>query len=297
MVGILIRMKLSVLRHSMNPQRASEMISGLSLGLLAAAVTIWLAILPFSHESSSIDVLAGAFALWSLGWIMGPILFGGRVQPLRPANFALLPIPSRRMAMGLFSAAFVGVGAFVTLVAFTSLVVYGARFGIGPLIVAIPAALLQLALIVLLSRIMAEVLTEAMRSQKGAILSALVSAAIIALVGSGWALAPTISQALTYGFPPALSVIVRALPSSWGLIAVAAAGRSSWLLAIVMIAGQAALIGVLLVVWSRQLSAANDDETSGPFIEVEVGGEIPTASAADHGGRRRGRQGATDLVT
>jgi ABC-2 type transport system permease protein len=253
MVGILIRMKVAVLRHSMSGQRASETISGVSLGLVGAAGTIWLGTLPFSQESLSMDVLAAVFSLWLLGWIMGPIFFGGGDQTLRPEHFTLLPISSRRLAMGLFSAAFVGAGALVTLVAFTSLVVSGARLGLGPLIVAVPAALLQLAVIILLSRWVTEVLNEVMRSQTGAALGALISAAIMALLGSGWALAPTISQALTQGFPPALSMVVRALPSGWGLVAVDAASRSHWLLAIGMISGQAALIGLLLVGWSALL--------------------------------------------
>jgi ABC-2 type transport system permease protein len=120
--------------------------------------------------------------------------------------------------MGLFSTAFVGARAFVTLAAFTSLVVYGAKLGVGPLIVAVPAALLQLAVIILLSRWVTEVLNEVIRSQASAALGALISAAIMALFGSGWALAPTISQALTQGFPQALSVGVRALPSGGALL-------------------------------------------------------------------------------
>ena len=253
MVDILIRMKLTVLRRSMSGQRASELISGISLGLLAAAGTIWLGTLPYRNESIAVDVLAAVFSLWLLGWIIGPIFFGGGDQTLQPEYFTLLPISSRRLAMGLFSVAFVGVGALVTLVAVSCLVVYGARLGVGPLIVAVPAALLQLAIIILLSRLIIEVLNDVMRFQIGAALGALIVAAIMALFGSGWALAPTISQALTQGFPSALSVVVRALPSGWGLVAVDAASRSNWLLALGVIAGQAALIGVLLVVWSTLL--------------------------------------------
>ncbi len=264
MVGILIRMKLSVLRHSMNEQRASETISGVSLGFVAAAGTIWLATLPFRQESIAMDVLAAAFSLWLLGWIMGPIFFGGGDQTLRPEHFALLPIPSRRLALGLLGTAFVGAGASVSLLAFSSLVVYGARLGVGPLLVAVPATLLQLALTILLSRLATEAANEAMRSQRGAALGALSSAAILALLGSGWALAPTIRQALTQGFPPALSVIVRALPSGWGLVAVDAAGRSNWLLALGVLAGQAALLGILLVVWSTLLRRTTTKHTAYP---------------------------------
>ncbi|GHO78361.1 hypothetical protein KSD_61320 [Ktedonobacter sp. SOSP1-85] len=253
MVGILIRMKWSVLRHSMSSQRANNLVSGISLGLLVAVGTIWLATRSFSLESLSIDVLAATFSLWLLGWIMGPIFFGGGDQTLRPEHFTLLPIPPRRLTLGLLSTAFVGPGALVTLVAFTSLIVYGARGGIGPLLVAIPAAFLQLVLIILLSRLTTEVFNQAMSSQIGAALGALISATIMALLGSGWALVPTISQALTLGFPPLLSGAVRALPSGWGLVAIDAASRSNWLLSTALIFCQVALIGLLLMTWSALL--------------------------------------------
>lgn len=41
----------------------------------------------------------------------------------------------------------------MTLLAFTSLVVFGARLGVLPALVAVPAVVLQLALVVLLSRL------------------------------------------------------------------------------------------------------------------------------------------------
>ena len=252
MVTILINMKIAMLRHTMSEQRASETISGISLGLVAAAGTIWLSIRPFSQPARG-DMLAAVFSLWLLGWVMGPIFFGGGDQTLRPEYFTLLPIPSRRLALVLFSTAFIGVGALVTLVAFSSLVAFGASLGTGPLLVAVPAALLQLALVILLSRLVTAVFNDVMRSQTGSALCALIIAAILALLGSGWALIPTISQALTHGFPQALSVVVRALPSGWGMVAVDAASRSNWSLVVGMIAGQAALIGVLLVVWSMLL--------------------------------------------
>lgn len=270
MVDILIRMKVAVLRRSLSGQRASETISGVSLGVLAAAGTIWLATRPFRQESIAMDVLAAVYSLWLLGWIMGPIFFGGGDQTLRLEHFMLLPISSRRLAMGLFSTAFVGVGASVSLVAFSSLAVFGAGLGLGPLLVAVPATLLQLALIILLSRLLSEIMNEVMRTQLGAALGALIVAAIMALFGSGWALAPTISHALTQGFPPALSVVVRALPSGWGLVAVDAASRSNWLLALGAIAGQVALIGILLVVWStlvvrRTTTKKSSRQTMGVF--------------------------------
>lgn len=253
MVGVLIRMKWAALRHSMSSQRASNMISGISLGLLVAAGTIWLTTQSFNLASLSIDVLAAVYSLWLLGWIMGPIFFGGGDQTLRPEYFTLLPLPARRLAIGLLGAAFVGPGALVTLAAFASLIIAGARLGSGPLLIAIPAALLQLILVVLLSRLITEIFNQALNSLLGATLGALISAIIMALLGSGWALLPTISQALTLGFPPLLSTFVRTLPSGWGLVAVHAASQANWLLSTALLFCQVALIALLLLAWSALL--------------------------------------------
>ena len=51
---------------------------------------------------------------------------------LRAEHFALTPVPPRRLAVGLLGAAFAGIATAVTLLAFISLVVFGARLGVLP---------------------------------------------------------------------------------------------------------------------------------------------------------------------
>ncbi|WP_163569235.1 hypothetical protein [Fodinicola feengrottensis] len=146
MVGVLIRLKLDVLRRSYGGGRSALTIAGATVGLVLAGATLIVG----SRDAAG-DVLCLAFAMWTVGWIVGPMVTGGDTS-LRPQYFALLPIPMRRLATGLFGAAFVGVPAVVTLAAFGALVLHGFRLGFGPGLVAIPAALLQLAVVVLLSK-------------------------------------------------------------------------------------------------------------------------------------------------
>jgi ABC-2 type transport system permease protein len=249
MVGILIRMKLAILGHSMTGTRAALMATGGFLGLVFAAASILLSALPFTHLSVVGDVLAVTYAIWLLGWILGPITGGQSV--LRVDHFALLPIPRLRLAIGLLGAAFVGIGPAVTLLAFVSLVVYGARLGVGPALVALLALVLQLMVVVVLSRVATSALGGVMQSRAGAALTAVLLAAMLVVSQSGWELviALSVSGVLSMGFSPPFSVIIRALPSGWGLAAVEAASRSDWLLVVGALVGLVVVIVLLLVVW------------------------------------------------
>ncbi|MEV4221080.1 hypothetical protein [Nonomuraea sp. NPDC049725] len=229
----LVRMKVAILRHSLTGQRGTMAVSAGSVGALLAAGTIYLAFLDG-------DWLAAAFAVWMLGWIIGPVFSGGGDETLRPEFFSLLGLPPHRLAAGLLVSAFVGVAPAVSLLALTGLVVLGVREGAGPALVAVPAVVLQLAVFVLLSRVAVGVLGIALRSRVGAIGAGLVNGAILAFLGQGWVFAVALGQA--EGIPP----IVRYLPSGWGVLAV----QGDYL----ALAAMAVLIALLLGAWAALLS-------------------------------------------
>jgi ABC-2 type transport system permease protein len=90
----------------------------------------------------------------------------------------------------------------------------------------------------------------------GAALTAVLLAAAMVLMQSGWelVLALFLSGILSTGLPPPFSVIIRALPSGWGVVAVEAAYRSDWLLVGGALVGLVVVILLLLVVWGWLLS-------------------------------------------
>ncbi|MDG4780839.1 hypothetical protein O7614_14430 [Micromonospora sp. WMMD961] len=253
MVGILIRMKLAVLRHSMTGQRAADMIGGGVLGLVLAGGTIWLALRDWPVDGLPLDLVGAAFAIWMIGWLFGPVLFGGGDETLRPEHLALLPIPPRRLAFGLLAVAFVGVAPVVSLVAFTALIVVALPVGGAAALIAVPVVFLQLLFVVLASRFVTAALSTLMRAKIGAVLAAVISGGILALTHTGWVLKPTIQYALTAGFPDNLADWVRRLPSGWGIVAVEAAGRGDWLLAAAVPAGFAVLSVLAMLGWSALL--------------------------------------------
>jgi hypothetical protein len=251
----LSRMKLAIVRNSMTGGRAALMATGGTLGLLVAATTIWLSLVDPSGPGVVPDLLATAYLLWLLGWVTGPMW--GASSVLRVDHFALLPLPRRQLAVGLLGAAFVGVTTAVTAIAFVSLVVYGIRQGVLPALVAVPAAVLQLVLVVLLSRASYSVVGLIARGRVGSAFTGLLFAAFLILTQSGWIVVVAIaySGVLTTGFPSGYSTVVRAIPSGWGVVAVQSAHNGRWWAAVGLLMAMVALICLLLLGWSRTLGS------------------------------------------
>ncbi|MFG2037861.1 hypothetical protein [Dactylosporangium sp. NPDC048998] len=225
------RMKIAVLRHAYRGQRAQTAGTGAALGALLAAGTVYLAF-------AGPDLLAAAYAVWLLGWALGPVFVGGGDETLRPEYFTLLGLPPRRLAAGLLAAAFVGIAPLVSLGALLGLLVTGARLGVVHALVALPAMGLQLAVFVLLSKVTVAVVGLALRTRPGAIAAGLLNGAIVAALGQIWVFMVAFGET---GTPAA----VRYLPSAWGLLAV----QGQWW----ALAALAALVLLLLGAWAALL--------------------------------------------
>ncbi|MFC4115771.1 hypothetical protein [Nonomuraea zeae] len=229
----LVRMKVAILRHSTKGQRGSTMATGGTLGLVLAAGTIYLAIQPG-------DWLAAAYAVWMLGWIIGPVFSGGGDETLRPEFFSLVGLPPQRLAAGLLVSAFVGVAPVISLIALSGLVVAGARESAVAALVAVPAMVLQLAVFVLLSKVAVAVLGIALRSRVGAVGAGLINGVVLAFLGQAWVFA------VAFGQGGQIPGFVRYLPSGWGLLAV----QGDYL----ALAAMAVLIALLLAAWAALLT-------------------------------------------
>lgn len=253
MVGVLIRMKVALIRNSMTQGKAAWMGAGLAIGLIFAVGTISLGLLDTGNPTVPADLLGATFLVWLLGWLMGPMWSGAPV--LRAEQFSLLGLPPRRLAAGLLAATFVGVGATVTLLAFAGLVVYAVGLGLASTLVAVPGVVLQLTLVVVLSRVAAIVLGIVAASRLGAAVTGVLLAALLVLAQSGWMVYVAISYSgvLTEGFGPAFAATVRAVPSGWALVAVEAAGTRDWWLVAAALSGLVALILLLLFAFSLTL--------------------------------------------
>ncbi|MDT8912157.1 hypothetical protein [Amycolatopsis sp. PS_44_ISF1] len=254
MVGVLVRLKLRVLRNSLRGRQLAGMLIGGGFGLLAAAGTIVLAIAPVHGPQVTVDLMTSVYAVWVLGWVLAPIATGGGDDTLRPEHFSLLPIGRRKLAVGLLAASFAGVAAVVSLFAFLGLFVYGVRLGVAPALFGLGFALLQLAFAVLLYRVVMAALGALLTSRKGKELGIV----LVALTGlSGVALnyaVNSLGPAIANGTVPGFTGVVHVLPSGWGTIAVRAAADGSWGTAFGLLAAMIAVLAVLLAAWGALLA-------------------------------------------
>jgi ABC-2 type transport system permease protein len=249
--GALIGMRRALARNS--PGGSSTVQSLRAIGLGLAVGTLLLGLVRLEDPNRLVDLVAALILGWLIGWVMGPVVVRGAGLGLRPEWFALLPIPPRRLATGLLAASLAGFAPAITLVAFGVLPVAGARLGVAPLLVAVPAMLLELVLVVVLSRVVVAALTVTLSSRRGQELGGLLMAVIIALASGGWSLATVIGQQLAEGASPALARALRVLPSGWAPVAVGAAHRSDWLLVLGALGGLSVLSLLLLGAWARLL--------------------------------------------
>ncbi|WP_181776999.1 hypothetical protein [Amycolatopsis pittospori] len=185
MVGDLIRLKLTIQRHTLGWKR----LLGLAAGVLAAAGT-W-AIVFLAEPAARTDVLLLVLAFWVAGWLVGPILTSGAAM-LRPEYFALLPLPRRGLGAGLLASAFVGVGGAVTKLAALALIAYALvtasdATALAAAVTALVGGLLLVVFVVALSRTVYALLGAAMRTHFGVELAAVQYGLLLSSMVAGWA--------------------------------------------------------------------------------------------------------------
>jgi ABC-2 type transport system permease protein len=235
-------MRWRVLRHSLHGKQAVLTVLGFVAGLVAAGVTLIVAGASFDDAEVGTDVLAAVYLVWTVGWLFAPVLSGGGDETLRPEHFALLPLTPRQLAAGLLGAAFVGVPAMVTAVAFCGLLLHASG---AHVLVAVVVAPLQLVFVILLSRVMMAALGAVLRSRRGRDLGILLTAAVGMSGFLVQALVRTLGPGLVEGESPVLSSVLRWSPSGWGTVAV----TSSWPVALACVAALLVVNAALLAVW------------------------------------------------
>jgi ABC-2 type transport system permease protein len=276
-------MKLRVLRHSLSGARGVAFGIGAICGLVAALVCV--ALIGFHPGAIRVgaDIASALFAVWTLGWLFGPVLTGGGDETLRPENFALLPIRPAHLAFGLLGAATVGIAPVATLMAFCGLIVAAIPLGVAAVLVAALAVVLQLALAILLSRVLVAALGALLGSRRGKDLGVLLAA----LAGLSYLPAKYAFEALgpivVGQTAPAFTALLRYLPSGWGPTAVASAAEGDWPLVLGWLLALAMLDGLLVLAWSRLLvrRLTVRPSAAGPRRPVAAGARVRRSPLPD----------------
>ncbi|WP_163506007.1 hypothetical protein [Fodinicola acaciae] len=250
MVGILsvtVGMKVTALRRSYAGGRAVLAAAGATIGFALAGATMLTA--------SSSDLMCLAFALWTVGWLVGPMITGGDTT-LRPQHFSLLPLPTSRLAGGLLAAAFVNVPVAVTAVALSALVVHGFRLGLWHCLVAALAAALHLLIVVLAARLLGGGVAQIERTALGREVSAAVLGLAVSLAILGPLALSVLGPRLLQPWPAPVSHAIRWLPSSWPVVAVDARNP------LPALAGMLLLAGGLFLAWTALLGRSTSATTA-----------------------------------
>jgi ABC-2 type transport system permease protein len=268
-IVVAARLKWALLRGGLrsgpgSTQRRTGMVVSMVLGgLLALLGFLTLAALHGKPEADETAVLL--FTGLVVGWAVLPILTFASDDLVDPAKLALLPLSRRQVVVVHGVGALVGVAPVASLIALSGVLI-GTASGLGSLLVALVAVVLELALCVVLSRTVVAALSRLLRSRRGRDLGVALTALVaisVQLVNpllsrvSGSPDAPSnlrrVADVLD-GFPP-------------GLLASAprAARDGRWLAAIAHLLVAAGAVLVLVALWERSLRRAEEvpDATTG----------------------------------
>lgn len=253
MVGMIVRLHLALTTNRMTGGKAAQLILGASLGFVLATATIVLGFVELPSASRA-DLVAVVLGLWLLGWLVAPSFTGG--PELTGQYFRLHPISRGTLTRGLFVAAWTGLPVMVALVAFAVLIALAAPLGPAAVLVAVPSTILSVSMLVLAGRLAAIWFAAVSGSRLGSVISSVVTAAIIVVAQHSWLLVVAIMVHLDTGLPGALGAALRALPSSWGLVAVMAAGNGEWTTVAGALCGLGLLCVLLYLLWMRVVTTA-----------------------------------------
>jgi ABC-2 type transport system permease protein len=249
------RLKLRLLRNGLrSPQYAMLFTVGaVGAGLLAFLGFVSLAAL--RNDSIAGDATIVAFGAVTAAWIVVPLLGFGTDETLDPQRLALLPLPSRTLLRGLLTAALIGVAPVATALGLSGALLALAH-NLTAVVLILAAIAGTIALCVVGSRTMIALLAPLLRSRRGRDLMVM-TVVIIAFVPN--ALRLFAMQSGVHNVRHTFSVLagrIRYTPFGLGGVAAADAGRGDTAAALAALVLLAALIGVLLVIWSLAIPRA-----------------------------------------
>lgn len=283
MVGVLIEMRAAVTRRQATGRRVVGTLLLVLFVTLLAAGTLLAGLKHYRYPGAGANVVATLCFGWLLGRVSGPLITGDDAG-LRMDYFKLLPIGARKLGYAMLAAAFADVSLVFSLVAFGALIALGAQSGAAAALTGAAATLLDLALAVVAGQVAIAVFGPVISSRRGRDFAAMLLAVVITLLSLASSLVPFVAARLTDGHSPALSAVVRILPSGWAAVAVDAACRSDWRLAALSLAGLAALIAALVLAWPPLLARR---------LMMSPGGARRHARARGHGRDAKGVLPAT----
>ncbi|MFD1542232.1 hypothetical protein [Nonomuraea guangzhouensis] len=252
-VALFAQLKLRLLIGNLrgDTQRKLGFIFTLIMSVFVSVIGFLLmSLLRLASPDAAASIVVVVFSLMLIGWMIVPLLAFGLDDTLDPARLSLFPLPTHRLAVGMFTASATGVWPLATLIVTTGALV-GLATGVGGVLLGIVAVLLQFALCLVASRLVTTALSSALRTRRGRDVLAVAAIFVVLL-----AQLPNLVLNGNIGDPAAMlrgaAAVLRWTPSGMAAHAMADGGLT----------GLAELVGVALVVvvagwlWIKALSRA-----------------------------------------
>lgn len=246
MVRLLIGLRATIARNQMACGSAAALWAAVAFGLLSAAGTLALGIIHGHEIGGSLDRISAVFALWLGGQLAQSALNGGD-SSLRPELLALLPINRRRLAFALLGVGLCDPVLVIIAVAYGAVIAFSIGLGAAALVVAILGAVALLVLTSVAATVVGGTLGPG--SRRGRDLGTIVVALAISVLAVAATLLPALLSGLQSGRWPALTALVRILPTGWPGDAVAAAHDGRWLIAVSVLLAPLVLAAALAAAW------------------------------------------------
>lgn len=283
MVALLVRLKLTLLRNNLRRSvwRLVGLIFGVLYGLFTVAMILFgmFALRAYGTVELTAEVTVAAYSILPLGWLLFSLLVFGVDETVDPGRFALLPVNARRLMPGLFLAGLIGVPGLATVLVSLGLVLAWSR-GVGPLIAAVVAVPLGVAVCFLLSRAATSAFARALRSRKFRDAAAV----LMVLVGVGAGLFGNLFGNLSGSNPDELrGLLARAAeilawtPFGWPWAIPGDVATGAWGLAAVRLLLSLALVAGLWFAWGHFL----DKQLVSPLDTGGEGGQVRTGTRID----------------
>jgi len=167
---VLVRLKLALLRAALRQAKIEGIVGTVFALLVALAVggtgAAFFATVRFVDDPVATDVTIAAFTVVFFVWLLGPIITAASDGTLPPEQLAPFPLTGRQLMPGLTLATVVGFGGLCT-----ALVLLGAFAGLAPFgalaVVTVLALVAQLLTCAVFSRLLATLVSGAVRRRRG----------------------------------------------------------------------------------------------------------------------------------
>ncbi|HET9171701.1 MAG TPA: hypothetical protein VFN97_19835 [Actinospica sp.] len=258
MVGLLVRLKLRLLRNALrvSTQTAvSFVLSTVCAGLVAVGLFAGLAAL--RGQSGALALTTVLFTSFAFCWLIIPLVLFGLDNTLDPATLALYPLRIRPLALGLLAASATGAWPLANVVGLLGTTV-GLADGVLGVLTAVVAVVLQVLFCIVLARFVTTSLAGLLRSRRGKDLAGLLILPIFALYEAFMQVVPRLSAEgkLSTASFEGIDAWLRWTPPGLAAHAIRDASTGHPFTAVLRLLLLAAVISALGALWIRQLARA-----------------------------------------